>query len=165
MSTPNTQPDRPKIRLILHSTINGLPIYTPENSSLKDDAEDENLHPHLRYERNQAPCDHCLYFKGIFYRVLSQSNASPAENKKLASPPPAHPSEPPAPKAPPRSLASIATEEEILKLSQHSHYLQWRTTFLASAPLNLDLAKKSKREYGAVLPSTALTTKLNSMSK
>jgi hypothetical protein len=129
-------------------------------------SEREALHPHLKHSRGQEPCDHCIYFKGIAWRVLNSHREDPTK-APLPDTATIEGEEPAAdiPARVRRSLESIAIEEEKTSKAQQEKYLHWCETSQAKVPIEPGLARKPKRKYAADTESTYLHNTLNSMNK
>jgi hypothetical protein len=132
MSSLDAQPSRPKMRLSLQSKIVDVPIYAPADDvfNSQEAAEREALHPHFKHSRGQEPCDHYIYFKGIAWRVLNSHREDPTK-APLPNAAVTEEEEPveDAPARVPRSLESIAIEEEKITIAQNEKYLRWCSTF------------------------------------
>jgi hypothetical protein len=159
----DTQPYRPNMRLTLQSMVGDIPIFAPADDNFDSEAEAkrESLHAHFKHQGVQEPCDHCIYSKGVVWDALSKPpeakpiKAAAAEDEDEIVPEPAG--------RIPRSLESVAIEEDIREKKQHPKYMRWCDTERAKVPIDTLLARK--RKYAADTPSTAVVDILNSMSK
>jgi hypothetical protein len=146
---------------MMRGSIDNISVWASKKVQLNlEDEEERNRHKHFRHTGKGGVCDHCTYFKGIVWRTLSRRDPvnldglrsgiainTYTEGALLA----------------PRSLESVALEEEAIERAQHDAYTKWCASRIISV---VDIrVKKPKAAYAADIVSSTLRDFINTSSK
>ncbi|KAF9694420.1 hypothetical protein EKO04_007670 [Ascochyta lentis] len=115
------------------------PLRPTQNVRLDASNQHHTLNEHFTNTTRVPACDHCIYFRGFVYRALHK----PTDLEKLLTV--RHNNLTRGP----RSLHSIAIEEELIEARDHAKYLAWwRSRHPITAAAAIHEAEKAARNLG-----------------